>query len=118
MHACLVHAYYSYACRRLHLFIILYFWIITGTLLTSIPVPGPHGNVHIFPQQPITVAESVICRSAQWLQWRIVFEDSPDITMEYISSDPVGHTYEATGNGLSFTFNLTLILTISHSWCH
>ena len=39
-----------------------------------------------------------------------MFEDSlalSDITKEYISSDPVGHTHEATGNGLSFSFNLT-----------
>ena len=39
-----------------------------------------------------------------------MFEDSlalSDITREYVSSDPVGRTHEATGNGLSFTFNLT-----------
>ena len=81
---------------------------IIGALSTSIPVPDPHQNVYICPQQP--VAESIICRSAQWLRWRVVFEDSlalSDITREYISSDPVGHTHEATGNGLSFSFNLT-----------
>jgi hypothetical protein len=83
------------------------YYILLGALSTSIP--GPHGKIDnlICPQQPI--AESITCRSARWLRWRIMFEDSlalSDITMEYIPTDPVGRTHEATGNGLSFTFNL------------
>ena len=63
----------------------------------------------ICPQQ--SIAGSVTCRSTQWLQWRVVFEDSlavPDITMQYIPSDTVGHTQVITESGLNFTFNLTV----------
>lgn len=40
-----------------------------------------------------------------------MFEDSlgvPDITMQYIPSDTVGHTQVITESGLNFTFNLTV----------
>lgn len=63
----------------------------------------------ICPQQ--SIAGSITCRSTQWLQWRIVFEDSlavPEITMQYIPSDTVGHTQVITESGLNFTFNLTV----------
>ena len=56
-----------------------------------------------------SIAESVTCRSTQWLQWRVVLEGSlavSDITMEYLTSDPVGHTRVAAESGLNFTFNL------------
>ena len=59
-----------------------------------------------------SIAGSVTCRSTdQQLQWRVVFEDSlavPDITMQYIPSDTVGHTQVITESRLNFTFNLTV----------
>ena len=78
--------------------------IIIGTAVSTLAsVTCPQGNE--------LVAESVTCRSTQWLQWRVAFEDSlavSDMTIEYLTSDPVGRIHVAAESRLNFTFNLTV----------